>query len=30
VPHEETACRRLREVHPIRKSENKEFIGEDL
>lgn len=30
VPHEETAYRRLREVHPIRKSENKEFIGEDL
>lgn len=30
VPHEGTACRRLREVHPIRKSENKEFIGEDL
>ncbi len=30
VPHEGTACRPLREVHPIRKSENKEFIGEDL
>lgn len=30
VLHEGTACRRLREVHPIRKSENKEFIGEDL
>lgn len=30
APHEETACRPLREVHPIRKSENKEFIGEDL
>lgn len=28
--HEETACRPLREVHPIRKSENIEFIGEDL
>ena len=30
APHEETTCRPLREVHPIRKSENKEFIGEDL
>lgn len=30
VPHEGTAYRRLREVHPIRKCENKEFIGEDL
>lgn len=30
APHEETACRPLRDVHPIRKSENREFIGEDL
>ena len=30
APHEKTACRPLREVHPIRKSENREFIGEDL
>ena len=30
APHEETACSPLREVHPIRKSENREFIGEDL
>lgn len=30
VSHEGTACRPLREFHPIRKSENKEFIGEDL
>lgn len=30
LPHEETACRPLREVHPIRKSENREFIGEDI
>lgn len=30
VPHEETSCRPLREVQPIRKSESREFIGEDL
>lgn len=29
-PPEESSCRDLRDVHPIRKSENREFIGEDL
>lgn len=30
APHEEISCLPLREVHPIRKSDNREFIGEDL
>lgn len=30
LPPEESSCRDLRDVHPIRKSENREFIGEDL
>lgn len=29
-PHEKPAGRPLRDVHPIRKSDNREFIGEDL
>ncbi|WP_283169982.1 hypothetical protein [Curtanaerobium respiraculi] len=30
APPEDSSCQPLRDVHPIRKSENREFIGEDL